>query len=47
MEGLGTEVEGWVWGPGGSEPIFDGAAEGNGNTNAIRSLDSYNINIYP
>ena len=30
-----------------SEIICDGAAEGKGNTNAIRSWDSYNINVCP
>ena len=43
----------WVWGcvcgggQGGSETICDGAAEGKGNTNAIRSLDVCNINVCP
>ena len=31
----------------GSETICDGAAEGKGNTNAIRSLEGCNINVCP
>ena len=41
---------GWgvgVRGQGRSETICDEAAEGNGNTNVIRSLEGYNINVCP
>ena len=37
----------WGAGQGKSETICDEAAEGNGNTNVIRSLYGYNINVCP